>query len=767
MQISKEYLESKGCFKTGHPAIVASMVNAMSPDVPKGLATVVVINALTHLISGFRNLIITNTTSKNVTSLIPTNTFTFALAPSGVSKDRTKNTARDMLAGGYEVLTQYIKNDNIERAKLKAIREGGDEDDYGKYLKPPRSLEIKFGTSQGVNQSISDIGNYQQVGIPNIISSEIGADLGSRRDSITSVFTTLSDGYDIGTLEFDTVRTQEAKIKGVTSLPINFLVFGSEQGILLDQTIKNSFKSIFSQQLARRCWFFYTSKVPEVTLPNTIEERIQLKLKEEEIKGKNQDLVYTAITALCGIMPIGQNIVVDPEVDILFNVYQTYNVLYSDTIHPSLPISKLSRKHKQWLAFKLAGVYCMLDNPKALKMEVEHYVAAINTVESLSESLLDFERELSKEKYEVLYTHCKSNCEAGNKMSISFHELKKLKFIEGSGAKAKVNELVTLLNSYSKDIFTVEEDHLVFERVLDIDIVGVSVISLDTSRITEITAQEDYDKIELSSAKSEVARKTVWGYEFLEAPFSDYDMLLKASYVYTPFQFKTSEQGAVYDKTKHPDVTGGIRGRDNILGGCKFVVLDVDTSNITDEEAHFLLSDINHHIARTSDPTNPFKFRLLIELDMVVSLDPQTWKYFLVEIEKTLGITLDTSAQAQVYNSYSSPVVLSVTDAEPLEVKPLLIACSEKRATKIEAPLTDRTKQSKLKNKFDTFAFAFGTAEGGRNNAFVRAIYTAKNLGATKEYTIGLLKEINEYILDKMSEDELERNLISQVERWD
>ena len=73
----------------------------------------------------------------------------------------------------------------------------------------------------------------------------------------------------------------------------------------------------------------------------------------------------------------------------------------------------------------------------------------------------------------------------------------------------------------------------------------------------------------------------------------------------------------------------GIRGKDTIEGACKWVVLDVDSSDITDEEAHLLLSEINHHIVRTSNKTNAFKFRIILELDSEVDLDNTSWMWFM------------------------------------------------------------------------------------------------------------------------------------------
>lgn len=765
MKISRKYLEDKGCFKAGHPYLVQAMIDAMPDDVPVGLSTTTVLNSLSHLVSSFRNLLRFNTESKSVKTYVPTNMFTFALAPSGVSKDRTKNTALGMLAGGYKFIEDMVTSDNIEKAKMIAIKEDGDEANYGKHLRAPLSLYIKFGTTQGVNQAISNIANHQNVGVPIISSSEIGSDLSNRRDSVTNNFTTLADLYDLGTVEFDTVRTQDAKIKGVESLPINFLVFGSEQGILLDNAVRRAFKSIFSQQLARRCMFFFTDEVIQTELPDNIEDRLALAEKVNKLKGKKQDIVHTAISTMCASMPVGQLITIDPEVDKVFNEYLNYNKKKAETIHPSLPITKLSRQHKQWLALKLAGVYAMLDDPKALTVTVEHYVAAINTVESLAHYLPRFEKELNKEPYEILHDHCLKNTPDGGSLRISFHELKKLHFVEGQGVKGKVKELIEVLNSYSKHLFTIDGTDLLFERAIELEQVGVSVIEIDTAPIVKATV-DGRPKREISAIKAKVLSRTVFGYDYMEATFEEYANLLRGTYVYSPFRFKTKEEGAIYNDKKHPNPFGGIRGKDNIVGGCNFIVLDIDSSTITVEEAHFLLDGLNHHIATTANPNNQFKFRVLIELDTVVTTDAITWKYFTVEVGKHLGLTIDVSAQAQVFTTYATEDVKSVVDGEALEVKPLLLKAIEIKDSKPVKVLNTKAKNEALANKFETFRNAFECGEGNRNKAFIKLVYDARDLGASKEYTIELLKEVNDYIVDSMSEEDLQTYLISQVERW-
>ena len=62
---------------------------------------------------------------------------------------------------------------------------------------------------------------------------------------------------------------------------------------------------------------------------------------------------------------------------------------------------------------------------------------------------------------------------------------------------------------------------------------------------------------------------------------------------------------AIYDKEKHPQAWGRVRGRNNVNNTVTWLCLDIDDTTVTDEEMHRILGNLNHHIARTSNKDNP------------------------------------------------------------------------------------------------------------------------------------------------------------------
>jgi len=347
--------------------------------------------------------------------------------------------------------------------------------------------------------------------------------------------------------------------------------------------------------------------------------------------------------------------------------------------------------------------------------------------------MADFERELVKEPYEQLTDMCKFKAQDGE-FFLSLHELRKLSYIGGTGSsKAKVEEMCTMANSYDEHgSYTMIDGGIQYKEIIKTNTVGVSYIIF----------QEDLKDVEM---KDYMSRNCSHGYEFYETDFSEIELLLQENSAYSSFAFKDGE-----------------RNKANLINGTKFVVLDIDKSMLTDYEAHTLLSQYNHYIARTSDPDNEFKFRVIMELDSIVDIDERMWKEFLTEIGEELGLVVDILPQSQIFLSYKDRTVLKQLEGETLQTKYLI----ERAAARIRdkpKPVTSlpkAQKNTKLQDPRETFFFAFEAENGQRSVLMYRALAYAIDLGAGEEYVETLANEINDYWVDSMDEDRLNRTLI-------
>jgi hypothetical protein len=71
-----------------------------------------------------------------------------------------------------------------------------------------------------------------------------------------------------------------------------------------------------------------------------------------------------------------------------------------------------------------------------------------------------------------------------------------------------------------------------------------------------------------------------------------------------------------------------------------------------------------------------------------------------------------------------------------------------------------------LDDPLETFGFAYNVSNGGGSRALIRAAYYSRDLGATQDYIVNLMHQINKYWVIPMPEDKLEKTIISQINRW-
>lgn len=723
-----EYINSKTNDVDNLPGIVYKAVDTIGGEIPFNLKLAITLSELITFVSHLRVPI-----KLYDGTLVPVNAIVFALSASGTSKDKSLNAVRKALQEAYDLLEEERVTLAQEAAVRKAQATTGTSDDWQQYYNKPKPLQAGLGTAEGLVQHFSDIAT-NPIGAGSIMTSEIGSELQSNAN-ISEIIKTISVAYDLGNVPAKIIKSSENQTNPLKTFPVNALFFGSQEGLLFNNEIKSKFKLAFNTQLARRSIFTYSPDPPERIGFNSIEELYDYRNKERDRVLKAQEIITEASLEILNRKP-KKPLVFSDGASKLFDVYLEYNSIRSEELTNKYPITKLSQKHKQWSALKLAAAYALLDASDTL--EEKHYALAINTVELLSKDLQNFEKELIKEPYEQLVHVCKKNEEDG-KYAISLHDLKKLSYINGSGAtRAKLEELVLMANSYdSLGSYEATAEGIEYKAISKTDVVGVSYILFDT------------DKKD-GEFKEYAANRCAKGYEFYETEFEELSLLLQDNAVYSPFRF-----------------TDGVRHKDNVTGGAKFLVLDVDKSFLTHEEAHILLNSYNHHISVTSDPENDYKFRVLLEFDSPVDVDDMTWKAMLSVVGEDLGFVVDLLPKSQIFFSFSGRSVLSQLDANTLPSKGLIekarIIIKDK--PKPATALPPKERQNKLEDVRQTFSFAFEAEQGERSIKMYRALAYAIDLGADAEYLENLASEINDYWAVPMDNVRLTNTLLNPALR--
>jgi len=728
LNLLESSLKEQGLFSGTLPPIITELSKAVDNySIPTRFKTSVAVAEFILFFSQFR---------RNITlwdgSSIPINHLTFGISESGSGKGHAVKSIRSCFAESYKQLNEFRKQLAIEKAKKLASEDGVEEpmtfQDYSPYYQHPDPLfAAPNSTLEGL---VKTFNRFEEDGIGSgaIESGELGDEMAR---GIADLMQFMAEVYDTGDKEVKALANKANQLKPLENFPVSANFMGSQAALLQDNTVRSLFIKAFSSKLARRSFFMYSTEkiaIPDFNSLNEFDAWVaaskdRARESYEEVSDYLLDITEWLLDTA------GTPITVSEEVTKVYSRYKAYNEALSDREDPQFPISKLARAHMQWKSLKFAGAISLSKCKDEIDME--DFIEAVTYSEMLANDLREFEKELAKEPYEVFVDYMHTNS-VDNASHITLHNLRKLGFIPTTGkAREKINELISLASSYDqKGIYTVTDDGINYECQVLTDVIGVSYL-------------------EVAGSKDQRAKQCATGFEYTTCTFPDLADMLSQDLAYSPFEFRD-----------------GIRGKDSIISGCKWVVLDIDDSNITDEECHFMLSHINHHIARTSDGNNPFKFRVLIELDAFVDIDNQHWKPFIQSITSELALVADPLGKAQIFFSYADRPILSVTDASPLPTKDHIITSNEIEVATTKT-LKPSEKVSALANPHSTFEYCFdGAGAGNRSVSMIRMCYHALDLGATKDQILHLINQVNDYWMDPLSEEELDRTIRSQVQRW-
>lgn len=754
LDIARAYLEAKGAFNSEPPLIIAKTADTIAfKTVPDKMKMTIAASELVTFASQFR---------RNIQhwdgASVPINAISVILTGSGKNKDSSVRAVRKIFKESYSTLDAARSELAKEEAKRLA-KEAGESawQPFYDSVTKPAPIFISPTTEAGLVNHVNELGRYP-IGAGLLYSGEFGNELAFSMDMIDNI-KVISELYDLGEKEVKHTKGREFRSEQINGQPVNALLVSSPQFILFEESVNKKFKLEFMTKLARRCNFCFVTEFLEEPEFATMEEYFDYRASiDTATSGLQQELSseFSAITDY-QIPLAGTPISISPQVKNLFEAYFKYNEQVAQyTLSPS-SISALVRSHLQWKALKLAGALAIICCSEEILPE--HYIDAIKFCEILSQDMEAFEAELNKLPYERFADYIQTIADpVTGKATIDVHNLKKKNFIATTAnPKQKLKELIIPASIYDKlGMYSVSDDGLYihYERIHRTTAIGVSAKPIDNSKLFEaIRLCKSKDTI--SDLKQTIATTAVYGYEYEEATFASLSDLLQGNFAYSPFRFKD-----------------GVRGRSNIEGGTKWVVLDVDTSTITAQEAHFMLSDINHHIALGSDKNNPFKFRVLLELDSIVEVSPIIWRNFYTEIASDLALNVDPLPQSQIFYSYweEGREVYSVTDAAPIAVRDYLMRAhelSENSQSVVSKNYSTSQKKALLADKLTTFAPAFNALPGeGSRKLIWAANYAYRDLGATKEETIELVREINNYWLYPLDERRFENTVESQILRW-
>ncbi len=732
MSVLEQELQRLGVFRDNLPEILLDIARSIPSDtIPFRMKLAIAVSEVIRFTSSFKIPI-----KHWNNSLIPINAITFCIAKSGASKDSSVTAARKCFSKAYNIIEINRKRFNESKA-IEAATNAGIEnphlfENFKQYLNPINPLIVGISTMEGFLQHLEDLQN-SPIGSGYMYSGEIGAELSSN-PAVIDCIKAIAELYDEGNKDVKILKDRTRQSGVIKNMPCSAMLIGSQANILFDENTKRKFKTEFSSKLARRSFFNFVNEDMPVESYETTAQYIEAARKREDTATEFRNKVIGTLEQIAKDLAhkIGTYLEVDDAVRDVYILYHERNLELAEELNGIHPMTQISRAHMQWKALKLAGALALLDNSSVIR--VEHFKAGIEYTELLSNDLLSFEKELIKEPYEVFSDYVRSIM-VDNKAEISLHNLRKLGYIPMKGnPTVKIKELVQLCTSYDNEgIYALDNDTVKFQQIVKVTQIDVSYKSL-------------------SGTKEQRSTKCADGFKHVQCTFDKLGDLLKHDTAYTSFIFKD-----------------GVRSNDNIISGCKWLILDVDNTFSTSEETHEQLLDINHYIVRTSNPDNAFKYRVIIELDSEIDVHKNHWKIFLKEVAKELGINADDLGKSQIYYSYadSKDTMLSTLDGIPLEVKPILDRTMNKVYNTSPVKISDKAKQNELlNNKFETFKQAFYAPLSQGRRKLVWAGKTAIELGADETYVRELLKEINDFWEYPMDDEKLNHTILNRIPSW-
>lgn len=725
LDMLEKEISSLNLLEGNMPEIVTAIANSIpSQTIPYRMKVALAISEIILFTSQFR----INIKHWN-DSIIPINSIMFCIAKSGASKDSSLKAARKCFEEGYSLINEQRNLNAINAAIQKAEEAGYDVPQnfasYKDFYLAPNPLFLAISTTEGFIQHLNDLSD-DTLGAGFIFSGEVGAEL-STNLNLTENIKVLAELYDEGSKEVKILKSRENQSREVKHLPVSALFIGSQDNLLYDDSIKRRFKTEFTTKLARRSFLIFVNEDVETDQFSSIAEMMKQERIIEDTAIHYRKEVSSYIKELTTeLINYSNNLItVSEDVRDLFSLYRKYNEEVAKTIDNSFPMAKLTRTHLQWKALKLAGALALIQQSDTI--ELEHYKASVEFVELINNDIKLFEKELVKEPYELFTEYVRLYANNGT-YSVNLHTLRKSGYIPLKGqSDTHLKELVKLANSCDEyGVYTLHKDTITFKELEKTDTILLSYLPC-------------------KGTKEYRGKNCSTGYQCEEITFKDLYEMLQDDYAYTPFRF-----------------VNGVRGKDNIDSPCKWIVMDVDTSEITDKEAHLLLSDINHYVVRSSNKANPHKFRVLIELDAEIDVPQEQWIKFIQLIATDLGLVCDKLSKAQIFFSYKDRDILSQLEGETLKTKKYL---NQLTVLEEKKPPTKKEASNMLEDPLTTFDRAYNAKDGEGRRKLIWACRYARELGATREYCKSLLDKITNYWVKPLPEEDLEA-MKRQLDSW-
>lgn len=717
----KQYLNKEHIFDKKIPNIVQTFIDAMDfkgIDVPNDIKVAMVTFWLSVFSTQFRIKV-------NYRNIVPLNSLFFIFAPSSTGKDLTYTQLRNIFQESLDIIYEQIDS------RFNAIKEKDDN-----LVRP--ALEVGFSTSEGLLKNISTL-SLLGIGETFIYSGEFVSEFVSNPNSSTMI-RDLVELVGTGIKHQKQVKTEALQTKKIEGSGLSAMFATDLSRVSGDTNLLTKFKLIFREGLARRSNVVLIKEIERQEIVDFfayMNEDLNKEAHQETLRQKVIAKIKSRTKELIESNMMGHTYELDRECRELMYIYTGYLNRYVEDLKKSInnkeliSLYVLHKKDNEFRTIRLASSIALLKGDMTLKRE--HIVDAIKLIEYLNIGMQEFEKELNKTLPDIFVDFCSINKTDEPTKEYTAAELHKAGFITSRIVKNSLNDLCLFANQIDKNSFYETDGKIITHTQLIENIDGFDMSFKDMTGL------------------SKEQRHTLTANGFNKKhfnTFADIKEVLSNDCAYSNFTFKD-----------------GHRSNDNIETMSSLFVFDIDNSHIPYNLFHKLIKDINHHIAKTSDDTNPNKFRVIVELDKKYNLDIRYYSKIREYILKNylLNITSDKLSIAQAYYGYKEREVLSVTDKKKIPLKEIM---THIQLIANQKALSKQEKQSMLNDtQLTPFAYALNRGKGERNLMLIRVLNHLRDLDATYEQAKEIIIKINETYEPELTDEELEKMIFPHLNK--
>ncbi len=647
---AKKSLIEYGVFKTHKNKVVEQMVSLLDANTPQHMAEGIAIYSMAKMINALKIGI-----EIKCGEIIPASVILFVLAKSGSNKTSSVRITTDALKDGFDIIENkrgMLQSEEEKDAKI-----------------PLQEIQSELGTGPGLIKAMNKFqsGFY---GAPAIFVDEVASEFGSN-DYLEENLAIIAKAFDVGDVPSRMMKTSEAQSQPVKGVPVTALFIGSEYQMTKDEKLIKKLDEEMRSKFSRRAFFIYPKFSENFKTISSMDNFVKNELEDINKNEKMRDeLRQIAGKVAYYYTDIGRDDKISTrlseDVKKLWITYRAYNE--EKALHIVDEKLSLEQKDRHWRALKLAGIFSAFKIEEV--MSIETYLEAISFTESVAGYSIDFSTITSLYNHDKLVSFCLIK-----KRFPAFYEIKEMMIADDT---RELNEVIKLANSKMEKH---EQGRIVVGNESEV----ISYLSQEEwihsneEKIKIIVPEiESIDKVFNISYAIGTPTKASNKYIVDGFKVASFDSFNKVS--------KLLSQNRVYTIHK----LKGSRISSEKIGGTRLLIFDIDETKISIHEMHKKLSEYNHVIATTSDSSNLFKYRIIMEANIEYDISKQHWQGFMDIISGQLGIEdNDNLKKDQKYYCYADTVLLENINGKSVQVSDIQLEFPDKEEKQLKLEIKE------------------------------------------------------------------------------